>query len=191
MDVYCPSCGYNLHGIPELRCPECGFGFDRPAVEATARSEFYRDFWTCRAVIVRSVFAAALALPAVLDLLRCPSDVLPFVAGAGLGFACFVRQRFGQDGAADLLDWLAGVRMSVVFALVGAILLSYAPSAGTILAAACLVDAALIWVRGRRRYEFTPKTLPPEAESRLSRYRIGAMVSSLVAVGTWLTSIVG
>lgn len=191
MDVYCPSCGYNLHGIPEIRCPECGFGFDRPAVEATARSEFSRDFWTCRAVIVRSAFAAALALPALLYVLHCAPDVLPFAAGAGLGLACYVRQRFGQDGAADLLDWLAGVRMSIVFALIGAILLTYAPSAGTILAAACLADGALIWVRGRRRYEFTPKTLPPEAKSRLSQYRFGAIVSAIIAVGVWLTSIVG
>jgi hypothetical protein len=27
-DVHCPRCGYNLRGLTEPRCPECGFEFD-------------------------------------------------------------------------------------------------------------------------------------------------------------------
>jgi hypothetical protein len=27
--VYCPDCSYLLHGLPEDRCPECGFEYDR------------------------------------------------------------------------------------------------------------------------------------------------------------------
>jgi hypothetical protein len=27
-DLYCPACGYNLRGLPEYRCPECGGEFD-------------------------------------------------------------------------------------------------------------------------------------------------------------------
>jgi hypothetical protein len=26
--MYCLSCGYDLHGLPEHRCPECGRAFD-------------------------------------------------------------------------------------------------------------------------------------------------------------------
>jgi hypothetical protein len=29
-DVLCPLCGYNLRGLPEARCPECGGKFDWP-----------------------------------------------------------------------------------------------------------------------------------------------------------------
>jgi hypothetical protein len=33
-DVPCPSCGYNLRGLSEGTCPECGFGFDVESLKA-------------------------------------------------------------------------------------------------------------------------------------------------------------
>jgi hypothetical protein len=33
-DVPCPSCGYNLRGLAEGTCPECGFGFDVESLKA-------------------------------------------------------------------------------------------------------------------------------------------------------------
>jgi hypothetical protein len=32
MDIKCPECHYNLRGLMEPRCPECGVSFDPPAV---------------------------------------------------------------------------------------------------------------------------------------------------------------
>lgn len=35
-DIFCPGCGYNVRGLPENRCPECGRAFD-PAVLAVSQ----------------------------------------------------------------------------------------------------------------------------------------------------------
>lgn len=55
-DVFCPLCDYNLRGLTEPRCPECGFRFDWPHVlDPTRRLHPYifehhpernfRSFW--------------------------------------------------------------------------------------------------------------------------------------------------
>ncbi len=41
-DVLCPMCEYNLHGLTEARCPECGFTFDWPdLIDPTRRKHKY------------------------------------------------------------------------------------------------------------------------------------------------------
>jgi hypothetical protein len=40
MDVSCPQCGYTLCGIPERRCPECGFGYDHAGIRNLVLSEY-------------------------------------------------------------------------------------------------------------------------------------------------------
>lgn len=32
----CVACGYDVRGIPEAQCPECGFGYDHAAIRTTA-----------------------------------------------------------------------------------------------------------------------------------------------------------
>ena len=42
--IYCRTCSYNLHGLPENRCPECGNAFD-PADPKTFRRWPRRAVW--------------------------------------------------------------------------------------------------------------------------------------------------
>ena len=63
----CPNCGYDLYGIPEVRCPECGFRYDIPALRSMAASAEWTRLVAGRTLTVRAVWAAVLVVPAVLD----------------------------------------------------------------------------------------------------------------------------
>jgi hypothetical protein len=41
-EVFCLRCGYNLRGIPEDRCPECGFGYQLAAIRFIVAASFER-----------------------------------------------------------------------------------------------------------------------------------------------------
>ncbi|MCG3137777.1 MAG: hypothetical protein HJJLKODD_01627 [Phycisphaerae bacterium] len=56
LDIFCPGCGYNLHGLADARCPECGAAFDAAALRAVqlpwpkrnnlgAFRAYWRTFW--------------------------------------------------------------------------------------------------------------------------------------------------
>src|SRR5215470_2955561 len=147
MDVFCPSCGYNLHGIPEIRCPECGFGFDRAAVEATAIAEFEKHFATYSGIVVRSTFGIAFSLPAVLHRFGIIGGA-PALVLAGFVAAYLVKRRFGRSRADGLLDWPPGLPRIAVAVIALSMFLVAGQKIGSLLAAACLLDAAMVWAHG-------------------------------------------
>jgi hypothetical protein len=61
-DVVCPLCEYNLRGLAEARCPECGYRFEWPEImDPTRRLHLYlfehhpeRNFWSFRKTVVGS-----------------------------------------------------------------------------------------------------------------------------------------
>jgi hypothetical protein len=63
----CPKCGYDLYGIPEVRCPECGFRYDYEALRSLAASAEWARLASARTLIVRAAAATALAAPAVAE----------------------------------------------------------------------------------------------------------------------------
>lgn len=63
----CPKCGYDLHGIPEHRCPECGFGYDAAAVRSMAKAFERARVAVAQVVINKVAIALALTTPAFSD----------------------------------------------------------------------------------------------------------------------------
>lgn len=61
-DLYCLQCGYNLRGIPENRCPECGFGYDRGAIRAESISEACNRHPASRRAMGFAAFSTVCAL---------------------------------------------------------------------------------------------------------------------------------
>lgn len=58
----CPRCAYDLRGIPALRCPECGFGYDQAAIPRIAGdyARVERIYWRRAAGLAGLIGAACL-----------------------------------------------------------------------------------------------------------------------------------
>lgn len=61
----CPKCEYDLFGIPEVRCPECGFRYDRSALISMAVSAEWTRWAAAREIIVKATIAGAVVIPIV------------------------------------------------------------------------------------------------------------------------------
>ncbi len=83
--LVCRTCGYDIRGLPTLRCPECGSDLrDGNAVRQTHRPTALRD---------QIVFLAAMAVLATL--LVASIDRLDLNALIGIGIAVFALTLFG------------------------------------------------------------------------------------------------
>lgn len=103
--MFCRGCGYDLHGLPASRCPECGAGFD-PADAATFGSARRQGLW-------RRALAAARARRRMLSLL---STVLALVL---IEETCSNWERTlrvcTHCGAHAEVDSVAGLELSVTY----------------------------------------------------------------------------
>ena len=64
-DLHCSACGYNLSGLKEHVCPECGVAFDPVALEKTRKESI-----TLRMVLLKLLGAPALLALMPLFVLR-------------------------------------------------------------------------------------------------------------------------
>jgi hypothetical protein len=85
--LVCPKCGYDLHGIPEVRCPECGFRYDAAALRSITPSVAWIRLGAARGLIIYATAAAALATPAVCDRLGVANWARFLVVAAAYGAA--------------------------------------------------------------------------------------------------------
>jgi ribosomal protein L37E len=59
----CPKCGYDLYGLPAIRCPECGFRYDTAALRALAVETDWIRLAVAQDVTKWAASAAFLSLP--------------------------------------------------------------------------------------------------------------------------------
>lgn len=113
--IVCPKCGYDLHGIPAVRCPECGFRYDAAALKSVASSMLWTRIASGRDVTVRSAIAIVLALPAVCDRLGIFGLRQLLLVGAAY-LAAFVTWFVATEAYRDLGAW---PRLMAMFFLIG------------------------------------------------------------------------
>lgn len=116
----CPKCGYDLYGIPEVRCPECDFRYDAGALRSMAASAEWIRLVAARTLILRASAAAALAVPAVLDRFAI-SDLASFVVVGVVYFAAFLTwivltdSYVGLASIPNLIVVFLGIGLAFVF----------------------------------------------------------------------------
>lgn len=94
----CPSCGYNLTGLPEPRCPECGSWFSWSQIQRHSRRVFYDQARLKfadqdAAAGLRFVLAAWVGLPLAWGLrvyVHLFLGTMVFLMAVGMGFTALV-----------------------------------------------------------------------------------------------------
>ena len=107
--LVCPKCGYDLHGIPEVRCPECGFRYDHEALKSLADSTYWVRLAAAREVIVRAAIAAALMIPIAAESIGAAGFTLLVTAAAAYlaAFAVSILATDAYKGPESLVGLLA------------------------------------------------------------------------------------
>jgi hypothetical protein len=117
-DLRCPLCDYNLRGLAEPRCPECGYRFAWDAIRAQARERreffFEHDHRDRARAFLRTALRALLprrfwrhlqpAVPYSARLLGVYASVVPVVASLPL-LVLVVRQNRSIPGYTDIRVW--------------------------------------------------------------------------------------
>ena len=185
----CPKCGYDLHGIDEVRCPECGFGYDADALRSMAESEDGMRLAAARSMVLRATIAATLAVPAVCDRFGI-SGWTRFWLVVVAYMAAFLSWIVVTDADAGMVSVPGLFRRFVLFALLMRFVLRYVP----LVAFVCSVVAlSLAWyVRICNWPPLSPREnlRLPSWRRRIDRYSlVGNLILALATILVLIVSI--
>lgn len=181
----CPKCGYDLHGIPEARCPECGFGYDAAALRSVATYAEWVRLGVAQRLIVRATIAAAFALPVVCARLGAAGWMQLCVAIAAYA-AAFLTWVFLTDA---YRGWASGPSLLALFIGLGVgigLALRVLPMSALVGAFAVLASAW--WVRLRNWPTLPPSENSESAELRRSVERYSRAGTLLLILATLLAA---
>lgn len=178
MSIECPHCGYDLRGLVEGRCPECGFGYDHEGLralrlDARLHREANDNDIVGHALLVAAILVFTGGRPSAMAL------VFGIPKGLLLGYALTV------SGVFDLTEpprrwWLLPLFASGVSGCVAlAFLLMAAPPLARVLAAGVALRMILIARRQPARATFEPDPLDDPGPA----YRLLSTKARLCYVG--------
>ena len=187
--VRCPRCDYDLFGIPEHRCPECGYGYDHEAIRALAAGEAAKRLAAARGIIRSSVICAALTVFPLLASLDASRPLQIVLGTSSLIVAEFVRRRFAQPKAPmffdapifDLVFLPAGLGLAAIIYML--------PKFGVLLAVIAVTRAWLTRLTDWRAITPSAASLPAVVQREVRRHSAGALIALGLASGLTILSL--
>ncbi len=177
----CPQCGYDLWGIPEQRCPECGFRYQWAAIRRMSAGVCARREAAYRSATVCGLLAVVLFLAPALRQWGLAYGDRVFVLTLLLAALLIFRKEVGNGPLTWFTDhWMVGT-LVVLTALPCAVVLGHYTDLGYFLACAASVCSAAWMVTAPQDFAHSVRNLPPGQRRRYARRRAWALGSLAVA----------
>jgi hypothetical protein len=185
--LICLQCGYDLRATPWPRCPECGYGFNPPALLTISSAESGHRSNTYCSMTFWASFAGTLAIPA----LTWSWPVLDRTIVVTLLLVGVLRV---HSWAAQSQEWWGPERIIhgvfwILCAFIGALLIEDFPKLTALLAWVTLARTALLWLSTIRYQPYGDLNLPASERARLRRHQVIAISTTLAATALLLLAI--
>lgn len=190
MDHFCPACGYNLYGIPEERCPECGLRYDLRAVQSVARSNAnastdFACYLMAWSIVTIGLMCAPMALMCRLGIFGAIM-LASVVLIAGL----FLRRVLYTTEPGEWMEEPGTLLLGAVACLGVAVVVAQLPDVGRLAATGLMTHLWVIQIQAGGRFEYFDLTLDDMRRHRLKRLermsRIALWAATAMVASGWV-----